>query len=197
MKDLKKYQKMLIVVDMINGFVREGVLHDNDIDKIIPNIKDIIEEYIGDDELIVFVKDSHDGNATEFKRFGNTNHALKGTIESELVEELIEYENISNSVSVEKNSTSYMEAPVFRKIISAAENIKQVDVVGCCTDICDFNGTMALANYLDQYNRSCDIYLHMDKVATYNEGARQKYVDAACLLLKQQGIKLVKNKGGK
>ena len=67
-------------------------------------------------------------------------------------------------------------------------------MVGCCTDICDFNGTMALANYLDQYNRDVTINVHLDAVATYLEEERQKYVDAAYLLMEQQGIRLVKKK---
>ena len=36
-KDFKMYKKCLIVVDMVNGFVREGVLHDKEIERIIPN----------------------------------------------------------------------------------------------------------------------------------------------------------------
>ena len=36
MKNLKMYEGCLIVVDMVNGFVREGVLHDPKIADIIP-----------------------------------------------------------------------------------------------------------------------------------------------------------------
>ena len=46
-----------------------------------------------------------------------------------------------------------MEAPSFRKLVGEASNIKNVDIVGCCTDICVFNGAMALANYYDQENK--------------------------------------------
>lgn len=194
MKNLKIYRKALIVVDMVNGFVREGVLHDDNISRVVPRQIELIEEYNKENELIIFIKDTHEINSTEFKRFGGTTHCLKGTTEAELVDELKVYEGKDNSLSIEKNSTSYMEAPLFRKVIGNATNINKIDVVGCCTDICDFNGTMAPANYLDQYNRDVTINVHLDAVATYLEEERQKYVDAAYLLMEQQGIRLVKKK---
>ena len=193
-KNLKVYTKCLIVVDMVNGFVREGVLHDKKISNVIPRQIEIIEEYIKQGELIIIVKDTHEKKATEFKRFGNTEHCLKGTYESELVDELKKYEGLENTISVEKNSTSFMEAPKFREIMELATNIKQFDVIGCCTDICDFNGTMGLANYCDEWNRDVEIFVHKDAVATYAEDARQNYVDAAYLLMEQQGIQLVKKR---
>lgn len=193
-KNLKVYTKCLIVVDMVNGFVREGVLHDKKIADVIPRQIELINEYQKQGGLIIIVKDTHDKKATEFKRFGNTTHCLKGTKEAELVDELKPFENLDNTIIVEKNSTSFMEAPKFRKIMEDATNIKRFDVVGCCTDICDFNGTMGLANYCDQWNRDVEIYVHKDAVATYAEDARQNYVDAAYLLMEQQGIQLVKKR---
>ena len=43
-KDLKVYKGMLIVVDMVNGFVKEGVLHDENIADIIPRQIELIRE---------------------------------------------------------------------------------------------------------------------------------------------------------
>lgn len=193
-KNLEVYQGMLIIVDMVNGFVREGVLHDTKIADVIPRQIELIKEakYRGD--LIVFIKDTHDEDAIEFKRFGNTKHCVRGTSEAEVVKELRVFEDLDDTVSVEKNSTSYMESPDFRRLIFSLVNLKRVDVVGCCTDICDFNGTMGLANYFDQYNRDVEIRLHTDAAATYAEEARESYVNASYLLMEQQGIQLVKKK---
>lgn len=193
-KNLKVYKKCLIVVDMVNGFVREGVLHDPAIARIIPGQIKLIKKYQEEGELVIFIKDTHDENAKEFKRFNNTEHCVRGASESELVDELKPLENNDNTISIEKNSTSYMEAPNFRKIIKELENLKEVAVVGCCTDICVFNGTMGLANYFDQWNRDVDIKVYQDLVATYAEDSRQNYIDAAYLLMEQQGIQLVKKK---
>ena len=193
-KNLKVYKKCLIVVDMVNGFVREGVLHDERIANVIPRQIELINKNIKEEGLTIFIKDTHDENAVEFKRFGNTKHCVRGTSEAELVDELKIFENKEDVISIEKNSTSYMEAPKFRELIKELENIKEINIVGCCTDICDFNGTMALANYLDEHNRDVVIKIHKDAVATYSEEERQQYVDAAYLLMEQQGIQLVKRK---
>ena len=193
-RNLKVYKGMLIVVDMVNGFVREGVLHDERIADVIPRQLELIKEAKHRGDLIVFVKDTHDIDAIEFKRFGNTKHCVRGTSEAELVDEFREFENDDDTISIEKNSTSFMEAVEFRKLLSEMINLRRVDVVGCCTDICDFNGTMGMANYFDQHNRDVEINVHTDAVATYAEEDRKNYVDASYLLMKQQGIQLVKKK---
>lgn len=193
-KDLKVYEGMLIVVDMVNGFVEEGVLHDKNIKRIIPRQIELIKEAHDKGYIVVFVKDTHDEDAVEFRRFGNTKHCVRGTKEAEVVDELKPFEKMDDTISIEKNSTSFMEAPDFREVVGKAVNVKQVELVGCCTDICDFNGIMDLANYFDQWNREVDITVHEDAIATYNEDIRGEYVDAAKLLMKQQGIKLVSKK---
>lgn len=193
-KNLKVYETALIVVDMVNGFVNEGVLHDKNIRKIVPRQLELLEEAEKKGSLIILVKDTHNNNATEFKRFGNTTHCIKGTSEAELIDELKPFEQKDNVITVEKNSTSLMESPEFREIVKQAENLKEVNFVGCCTDICVFNGAMGLANYYDQWNRDVTINVHEDAIATYSEDEREEYVQSAKLLMKQQGINLVSKK---
>lgn len=193
-KNLKVYETALIVVDMVNGFVNEGVLHDKNIKKIVPRQLELLEEAEKKGSLIILVKDTHNKNAIEFKRFGNTTHCIKGTSEAELIDELKPFEQKENVITVEKNSTSLMESPEFREIVKQAENLKEVNFVGCCTDICVFNGAMGLANYYDQWNRDVTINVHEDAIATYSEDERGEYIESAKLLMKLQGINLVSKK---
>lgn len=193
-KNLKVYETALIVVDMVNGFVNEGVLHDKNIKKIVPRQLELLEEAEKKGSLIILVKDTHNKNATEFKRFGNTTHCIQGTSEAELIDELKPFEQKDNVITVEKNSTSLMESPEFRKIVRQAENLKEVNFVGCCTDICVFNGAMGLANYYDEWNRDVTINVHEDAIATYSEDERGEYIESAKLLMKLQGINLVSKK---
>ncbi len=193
-KNFKIYKKALIIVDMVNGFVREGVLHDDKISNIIPRQIELIKENKMEGALIIFIKDTHDENSVEFERFGGTKHCIKKTSEAELVNELKEFEYDNDTISIEKNSTSFMEAEKFRKVIDEASNIKEVDIVGCCTDICVVNGSMGLSNHFNEQNRDVKIKVHKDAIATYNEENRKEYVDAACLLMEQQGIQLVKKR---
>lgn len=193
-KNFKMYKKCLIVVDMVNGFVRSGVLHDEEIARVIPGQIKLIKDAQKEGWLIIFIKDTHNINSKEFKRFGYTTHCLKETYEAELVDELKMYEYEDNTISIEKNSTSFMEAPQFREVVKNLDNIKEYNIVGCCTDICVVNGSMGLANYLDEWNRDAIIKVYEDLVATYNETNRGDYVNAAKLLMEQQGIQLVKKK---
>lgn len=189
-KNLKLYERVLIVVDMVNGFVYNGPLHDIECSKIIPRQKEIIDDYLDNGDLVVFIKDTHTKDSTEFSRMPI--HCLENTDESELVPELREYVGRDNVITINKNSTSFNEVPEFRELITNLVNLKRVDEIGVCTDICDFNGIMGLANRLNQENRDVSIYVHEDAVATFNETERSKYVDAAKLLMKQQGINIIR-----
>lgn len=189
-KNLKLYEKVLIVVDMVNGFVYNGPLHDIECSKIIPRQKEIIDDYLDNGDLVVFIKDTHTKDSTEFSRMPI--HCLENTDESELVPELREYVGRDNVITINKNSTSFNETPEFRELITNLVNLKRVDEIGVCTDICDFNGIMGLANRLNQENRDVSIYVHEDAVATFNETERREYVEAAKLLMKQQGINIIR-----
>lgn len=192
--NFKMYKKCLIIVDMVNGFVREGELHDKNIERIIPVQIKLIKESLAEGGLVIFIKDTHTKNSTEFKRFGDSVHCEKYTNEAELVDELKSYEGLENTISIEKNSTSFMEALKFREVVKELVNVKEYKIAGCCTDICVANGTIGLANYNDQWNRDVIIKAYVDAIATYAEEKRQKYIDAAYLLMEQQGIQLVKKK---
>ena len=192
-KNLKLYKGCLIIVDMVNGFVREGALHDEEIARVIPRQIELIKEAKAEGKIIIFIKDTHDENAVEFERFGGK-HCVRGTKEAELVDELKQYGTDEDTIIIEKNSTCFMEAPDFRRFIEEQKDLEEFDIIGCCIDICDFNGAMGLANYLDQWNRKHIIRVHEDAIATYNEDKRKEYVNAAKLLMTQQGIQLVKKR---
>ncbi len=193
-KNLKMYKGMLIVVDMVNGFAKKGDLADPKIGDVVPRQIELIKEAKANGYLIVFIKDTHKEDSVEHKRFNGSKHCVENSGEELVIDELKEYEDLEDTISILKNSTSYMEAPEFRELISEATNIERVDVVGCCTDICVANGTIGLANYFDQWNRDVEIRVHEDAIATFLEEDRQNYVDAAKLLMAQQGIKLVKKR---
>ena len=193
-KKIKMYKGMLIVVDMVNGFAKKGDLADPKIGDVVPRQIELIKEAKANGYLIVFIKDTHKEDSVEHKRFNGSKHCVENSGEELVIDELKEYEDLEDAISILKNSTSYMEAPEFRELISEATNIERVDVVGCCTDICVANGTIGLANYFDQWNRNVEIRVHEDAIATFLEEDRQNYVDAAKLLMAQQGIKLVKKR---
>lgn len=179
-------ENLLVVVDMVNGFVREGAMADKYIENIIPVIVKLVE---ANQENTIFIKDCHEKDAIEFKSYPL--HCLKGTSESELVNELKKFENSENVY--EKNSTSAMYAENFMSDLDKMENLKQVTIVGCCTDICVLNLAIPLNNYFNQKNRNIEIIVPKNAVETFNSDnhKREEYNEFAYKLMSQAGIKVV------
>ena len=189
-KELKEIRELLIIVDMVNGFVREGIMADSYIEHIIPEQIRLIKEFLKKEEGIAFVKESHSKDCMEFKTFPE--HCVKGTSEAELVDELKPFEK--DALVYEKNSTSAMFAKNFLRDIDEMINLRNVVITGCCTDICDLYLAIPLKNYFNEYNREVDIYVPVNAVETYDapNHNRDEYNEMAFKLMNQSGIKLVR-----
>lgn len=186
MKKREELTKLLVVVDMVNGFIKEGKMSDKDINHITPRIKLLVESFLSDEEGVAFIKDTHEVNSTEFKKYPP--HCLKGTSESELISELSSYEQ--KSLSYEKNSTSTIFAKNFMRDIERMESLKEVIITGCCTDICVMNLAIPLVNYFDEENRDVRVLVPQNAVETFNSNIhnRDEYNSMALKLMKNQGI---------
>ena len=187
---MEEIKKLLIIVDMVNGFVREGLLHDKNIENIIKPQIEILEYFIKNNYGVILLKDSHTKESEELKRLPN--HCISGETESDLIDELKSYEK--KSIIIEKNSTCALFVPTFKEKIYMMQNLKEIVVTGCCTDICVLNLVIALRNYFDQFNKKIDIIVPTNCVDTYNNvnHNREDYNNMAFKLMEQGGIKLVK-----
>ena len=145
---MKNYKKILYVVDMVNGFVNEGIMHDDYIGHTIEEQVELIKKFKKEKEGVALIKDNHEENCIEFATFPK--HCVIGTNEADLVDEIKEYEE--DSLVYAKNSTSAMFAPGLVSDIEKMCNLKEFVVCGCCTDICILNFVIPLKNYFNQYN---------------------------------------------
>ena len=188
MKSREELKKLLVVVDMVNGFVKEGVMSDSYINHITPNIINYIDEVIKEKEGLAFIKDTHNKDSLEFKKFPV--HCLKDTSESKVIDELKKYENYG--LSYEKNSTSTIYAPGFINDINKMKKLKEVIITGCCSDICVLNLAIPLTNYFDEMNRDIDVCVVKDAIETYDSPThnRDEYNEMSLKLMKQAGIKI-------
>lgn len=187
MKKKEELEKLLIVVDMVNGFIKEGNMADPFINHITPGIVKLIEERT-DDTQVVFIKDTHSEDSTEFKKFPV--HCLKGTSESELISELKPYEN--DALVYEKNSTCALYAKNFLNDLDSMKKLREIILTGCCSDICVLNLAIALVNYLDEQNRNIKVSVYKELIETYNsrEHNREEYNQMSLKLMKQAGIEV-------
>ena len=189
MKRKEELEKLLVVVDMVNGFIKKGAMADSYINHITPELVKLIEEFISKNEGVAFIKDTHDMNSTEFAKFPV--HCVKGSGEEELIDELKPYEK--DGLVYEKNSTSTIFANNFMNDIETMKNLKEVIVTGCCSDICVLNLAIPLTNYFNQYNKNVDVVVRSDLIETYNSDThnRDEYNGMTLKLMKQAGIKVL------
>lgn len=180
-------ERMLFVIDMVNGFVKGGPMADPFICHIIPTIQEIIKEKEG---ILAEVKEWHNDNSKEFDSFPP--HCKKNTWESETCDEL--KDTLKDSYKFYKNSTSALFAPHVKDfIIEGVKNgVKEIIIMGCCTDICIMNFAIALRNLLDELDLDCEVVIYNDAVETYDapNHERDKFNELACMFMHQSGIKI-------
>ena len=188
---LENAKKLLIVVDLVKGFVTEGNMADSKIQHIIPESKKFVESFLKNDNPVIYIKDCHEEDAVEFKRYPK--HCVRGTREAEMVDELIHFEK--DVFVFEKNSTSAMFATNFLDTINEMDNLEEVVIIGCCTDICVMNLAIPLQNYFDEVNMDVKIIVPKNAVETYDAPVHPKdeYNQMAFKFMQQAGIKVVNN----
>ncbi len=156
-------KKLLVVIDMVNGFVNFGNLADKNINRIVPNIIKLIKIAKENNLKIIAFKDSHAPDDEEFKMFPV--HCVKGTDECNLVPELLPFEKYMTSI--EKPTTNGFVTPEFLNIIGN-QNFDEISVCGCCTDICVFNFLESLNAYLLSGNKKTKVVVFEDAIDTFN-----------------------------
>lgn len=189
-KNLEEIRSLLIIIDMVNGFVREGAMADTYIEHIISEQLRLIKMFLEENEAVAFIKDCHKNGAREFDRYPV--HCLEGTYEAELVDELKPFEK--DAFVYKKNSTSAIFAPNFIDDINKMTTLKEIIFTGCCSDICDMNLIIPLQNYFDEINRKVELIVPTNAIETYDSvsHSRKEYNEMTYKLLSQSGVKLVR-----
>ena len=160
---MKKERNLLVVVDMVNGFINEGNLADKSINRITNNVVSLVEDAIQNNINIVAFKDTHTENDVEFNSFPP--HCIKGTNECELIPELKIYEKFM--YVIEKPTTNGFETDKFKNLMECVK-FDNIYVCGCCTDICVYNFVNSLNDFLQRNYLDTNIVVVQDAVDTFN-----------------------------
>lgn len=156
MKDLKN--PLVFVIDMNNGFTREGALADPEIEKIAAPILELLENTQAPS---VFICDHHAPDAKEFSSFPP--HCLEDSEEAEIIESLKPFaKNI-----VRKNSINAFLADEFQPWKEQLED-RDLVVTGCCSDLCVLQFALALQSYLNEKNLEANVIVPADCIDTYD-----------------------------
>lgn len=165
LKDLKKEHTAFVIVDMINGFTREGALKSPRVESLIPEISRLSKAC---DELgipkIAFA-DNHTNASPEFDSYPQ--HCVIGSFEEEIVDELKE---IGGYKLIPKNSTNGFLEEEFQKWFVENKDIDTYIITGDCTDICIQQFAITLKTYFNMKNRKSRIIVPVSAVDTYDLG---------------------------
>ena len=149
------------VIDMVNGFVRRGALHDEAIASIIALIEDMIERLAC---RTIFVADAHPPKTREFQSYPQ--HCVIGSGEDEVVDELTPYIH----QLMRKNSTNTFFCPDFQRFLNEEiQQYREIVLSGCCTDICVLQFALTLNAWLNEHTvTQTRIIVVSDCVETYH-----------------------------
>lgn len=146
-----------IVVDVLNGFCKQGNLASPRCDAAIPRIREVIEQRRQAGDHLIFLADTHDPNDREFEVFAV--HCVRGTAESEVVPELQPL--LHDATLIRKRRYSGFFETDLEAQLRAAQP-EQVTVVGVCTDIC------VLHTVADLRNRDYRVIVPASAVETFD-----------------------------
>lgn len=190
---LKDARELLICIDMVNGFVKEGALAAPSILRVVPRQLELLNDALeSKDTGIVFIRDSHPENAIEFKTYGP--HCIEGTKETKVIDELKYYENYA--LEYLKNSTNLMYAPNFMEDLLKFNNLEKLRLMGCLSEVCVENGAIGLRTFLDQHNKNTEVCVHADAIDTFDAPGHNadEITNNAIQRMQANGIKVLRRK---
>ena len=190
-KYLNKIKELLITIDMVNGFVKEGPLAAPSIKRIVPRQIELLKEAKKRDDVeIAFVRDAHTPNAIEFNTYPK--HCLKGSYESELIDELKEFEE--DSVTYLKNSTNLIFVPKIQEDLLKLYSLQKVRLMGCLSEVCVLNGAIGLRTFFDEHNKNVEVMVHADAIDTYSTPSHDadEITEKALQDMESNGIKILR-----
>ena len=164
-KDLQPENTAFIIVDMINGFVREGALASNRAEMAIPAIEKLSKLCDKNQIAKLAFADSHTNASPEFGAYPE--HCLAGTSESEVVDELKE---IGGYTLIPKNSTNGFHEEEFQKWLKDNQKIDTFIVTGVCTNICVEQFALTIKTFFNKQNKKSRVIVPINAVETYDLG---------------------------
>lgn len=141
--------KVLIVVDMQNDFI-DGALGTPEAQAIVLNVKNKVEEYKNNNDLVIFTRDTHYSDYLETSEGKNlpVEHCIDGTYGWEISEEL----DYTGCPLVDKLTFGYAYWDMFFQF----EDVEEITLVGLCTDICVISNAMILKAMYPEIKISVD-----------------------------------------
>jgi nicotinamidase-related amidase len=157
----------IISIDVINGFCVSGPLASDRVGRIAKPVADLFTHaYRLGVRTFALTQDTHDPRTPEFGAFPP--HCLKGTAESEAVDQLKELPFYDAIKTIEKNSISSAIGTELATWLATKPSIDTFIIVGDCTDLCTYQAAMQLRLEANAGNLTRRIIVPADAVDTFD-----------------------------
>lgn len=186
---LRDGKTALVIVDMVNGFLTEGVLSSPRSASVLPACEQLLQFAKENAIPTVAFADCHEPDCIEFASFPP--HCIRGTSESEIAPSL---QKIGGYLKIEKNSTNGFLTPAFQRWLADNPAIARIVVCGVCTDICVMQFCLTLRTFCNQSERVMEVLLPVNTVETYDAPGHNAALCGSMALqfMAQAGIVLTK-----
>jgi nicotinamidase-related amidase len=157
----------VISIDVINGFCTEGPLASERVGRIAQPVADLFARaHALGVRQFALTQDTHDPNTPEFGSYPP--HCLKGTAESEAVDQLKALPFYDSIKIVRKNSISSHIGTDLGAWILMRPRLDTFIVVGDCSDLCTYQAAMQLRLEANAGNFSRRVIVPADAVDTFD-----------------------------
>jgi nicotinamidase-related amidase len=162
LSELNPGQTALIIIDMINGFVKKGALSSPNILEINAEVARLLKTCNSRKIKAVCFADCHTKESPEFSSYPV--HCLAGTDENCVTSEIA----AGNYTLIQKNSTNGFLEPAFAQWLIDNRGIDTFVVAGCCTDICIQQFALTLKSDFNRRNARSRVIVPVMLSATYD-----------------------------
>lgn len=166
LEDFKVENTGLVVVDMVNGFVKEGALSSPRVLSINGKTAGLVKACQERGIKAVAFCDSHNETCQEFASYPP--HCVCGTAEEELTQEI---KAVFSGTIIKKNSTNGFIEPDFQKWLENNNNIENFIICGCCTDLCVLQFALSLKTEFNRRNLNKRVIVVQSLCETYDGGS--------------------------
>lgn len=156
---------VMAMMDMVNGFAREGPLASPRVEALIPSISRLMVECQKRQIPILAFADAHPKDSPEFDSYPP--HSLAGSTESQIVDEIQE---IGGYILLEKRSTNGFHEPGFKRWLEINPQRVNWILAGDCTDICIYQFATTMKTFFNTQNIRSRIIVPMNAVDTFDAG---------------------------
>lgn len=189
----RQFTKALFIVDMNNGFVNFGAMHNKEYNALVPEQQKLIDKFRKEEQLVNFIMEGHLENAVEFLIYPE--HCKINTEECELIPQFKKEETHELTNIYYKNSINGALNLDLQIDLEDLKDLKEIVIAGVCTDLCVLDFAKTLARLMEEINHKVHIFVVASAVSTFNGVGHNKNEETkyAFEIMHKSGIEVVED----